>query len=336
MPRTLDIRYALVTAFSIAILYGSTYQQFRFFSLADPGGAADALHYVRIAQGEPRITAPENHDFRWITPLAARLVRPLTGVVTSDPELSIKLAFYLVNFSFSLVTCVVMFAMLQAMGYPVLLAWLGVCAFASSRITVLATATPLADAAYFCAIAVIVFLIVAKKTRTLALLIPILVLTKETTIPFLLLPLLTDMRKSLAIWASLAVAAAAYFVSGEIVASYYANAGEPLIATVRDHLGEFAPGRLLTLSGVHDLQNGFSLLLPLAAAGAWLNARHRYHDVPLAVTATIPIATGPRDALRQSRADVLRGLPCCDRLRADRGGARHLWRCRPRRAGMSL
>jgi hypothetical protein len=33
-------------------------------------------------------------------------------------------------------------------------------------------------------------------------------------------------------------------------------------------------------------------LLPLSVAGAWLNARHRYHRVPAFVIATVPIAAG--------------------------------------------
>ena len=64
------MRYLVVTAFAAAILYGSTYQQFRFFTLADPGGAADAVHYVGMAQGE-RPADPEIRHYRLLTPAAA-------------------------------------------------------------------------------------------------------------------------------------------------------------------------------------------------------------------------------------------------------------------------
>jgi lipopolysaccharide export LptBFGC system permease protein LptF len=47
---------------------------------------------------------------------------------------------------------------------------------------------------------------------------------------------------------------------------------------------------LFSIRGLHDLQSGFSLLLPLAAMGAWWNARHRYHAIPVVVAATVPLA----------------------------------------------
>jgi len=285
--------YLLVTAFSAAVLYGSTYQQFRFFSLDRPGGAADAIHYVEMARGVLP-TDPEVQHYRWVTPAAAHLVEPLAYQIAGDKELSIRLAFYLVNFAFSLATCVALFRLLQAMSYSPLVALLGGCAFASSRVTVLVTATPLVDAAYFCAIAIVVCLTVEKRALALALMMPVLVLTKETIIPFLLLPFLTEMRKAPAIWAGLAAAVVAFVISGQIVEGQYSGEKASVTATILTHAGDFGltARRLLTLSGVHDLQNGFFLLLPLSGIGAWLNARHHYHDVPLVVIATVPIAFG--------------------------------------------
>jgi len=98
---------------------------------------------------------------------------------------------------------------------------------------VLVTATPLVDAAYFFAVAILLYLTVAKKYRTFAAILPVLILSKETILPFLALPLLTDMRKLGAFWLALA-----------------------------------------------------------AAAGAWLNPRHRYHVIPRVVVAVIPIGLG--------------------------------------------
>ena len=57
-------------------------------------------------------------------------------------------------------------------------------------------------------------------------------------------------------------------------------------------VGPVAARRLFDPSGLHDFQNGFSLLLPLSAIGAWLNARHRYHEIPVVVVATLPMAFG--------------------------------------------
>jgi len=288
-----SLRYLLVTAFAAAILYGSTYQQFRFFNLDHPGGATDAILYVALARGE-QPTDPEVRHYRWVTPAAARLVEPLAARLVGHHELSIRLAFYLVNFSLSLLACVMLFRLLQALEFSLLLSLLGVSAFAASRITVLVTATPLVDAGYFCAIAVIACLTLERKALLLALLLPALILTKETIIPFLVLPLFTNLRKSPAVWVGLAAAAAAFVISGQVVGSFASGDRAAYGATVLEHLGELGPtaSRLLTVSGVHDFQNGFSLLLPLGVAGAWLNARYHYHAIPLFIVATAPLAFG--------------------------------------------
>ena len=285
--------YLLVVAFSIAVLYGATYQQFRFFSLAAPGGAIDAIQYVAMARGIPPDDL-ETRQYRWLTPGAARLIQPVARIFVADDELSIRLAFYFVNFAFSLLACLALFRALQKLGYSLLLSLIGVTAFASSRIIVLATGTPLVDAGYFCAIAIIVWLTLEKQALALALLLPVLVLTKETIIPFLLLPLFTDLRKTPTIWAGLAGAAMTFVVSGSIVRGYHPGADPSYAAAVLEHARELGSTtrQLLTIAGVHDLQNGFSLFLPLSVIGAWLNARHRYHDVPLFIAATVPIAFG--------------------------------------------
>lgn len=283
--------HLLATAVSIVVLYGSTYQQFRFFSLDRPGGATDAVHYVEMAEGAP-IVDPEMRHYRWLTPSAARLLRPITNAIVGDGELSMRLAFYLVNFTFSLIAANALFRLLQALGYSSLLSLLGVAMFASSRIIVIASGTPLVDAGYFCAVAIIVWLSVERRTLALAMMLPLLVLTKETVIPFMLLPLLTELRKSPVIWAGLAAATGTFVISRQLVGGYYSGDDPSAAATIIEHLqlGGETLARLFTPAGLHDIQNGFSLLLPLSIAGAWLNARERYHHVPQVVLATVPIA----------------------------------------------
>jgi hypothetical protein len=251
------MRTALVTAFSAAILYGASYQQFRFFSLENPGGATDAIHYVSMARG----------------------------------DLSIRLAFYMVNFAFSLAAAIALFGALQVMRYSMLLSLLGVSAFAASRVTALVTATPLVDASYFCAIAILTWLTLEQRALALALIFPLLVLTKETVIPFLLLPFITPLRKSRLLWAGAAAAGATYVLSGRILDASLGHSPS-VVAAILDHgdqLGASA-ARALTIQGVYDLQNGFSLMLPLSVIGAWLNTRHRYHQVPAFMIAAVAIA----------------------------------------------
>lgn len=279
-------------AFSAAILYGTTYQQFRAFDLASPGGAADAIHYVEMSRGN--FEFEDHHRYRWLTPTLARIVRPAVEGAPQERDLATRLSFYLVNFAFSLGTCVALFALLQAMGFSILLSLLGVCAFASSRVTVLVTATPLVDAAFFCAIATLLFLTTTRKHLPLAVLLPAMVLSKEAFLPFLLLPLLTGMRRSRAYCAALLASVLTFIASHRIIDGFHPPTGSNLWETTLDHLGGVLDnlGELLTLRGLHDLQSGFSLLLLLAAVGAWLNARHRYQVIPQVVLATVPIGLG--------------------------------------------
>jgi hypothetical protein len=283
--------YLLVTAVASAVLYGSTYQQFRFFTLSDPGGAADAIHYVNAANGHPPLD-PEFRNYRTLTPAAAHLLHPVARMIVNDGDLSIRLAFYIVNFSFSLVAAVVLFRILEVLRYSPLLALLGVCAFAGNRVVSLVTGTPLVDAGYFCAIAIMVWLTLEQQVLALACALPFLVLAKETVIPFLLLPLLTGMRKKPPIWIALAATAVTFAAASKLVQGYSSGDNASYIANVLEHAGELAQTtkHLFTPAGVHDFQNGFSLLLPLSIIGAWLNASHRYHHIPLFVIATIPVA----------------------------------------------
>jgi hypothetical protein len=277
------MRYLLVTAVAAAILYGASYQQFRFFSLDKPGGASDAVDYVGMAGGNT-VDEPEVRHNRQLTPAAARLIKPVTDRIVRDDDLSMRLAFYVVNFAFSLAAAIALFRALQTLRYSMLLSMLGVCAFAASRVTVLVTATPMVDAAYFCSIAILVWLTLEQRALALAIMFPLLVLTKETIIPFLLLPFITQMRKSPALWVGAVVAAATFVLSRANNAS--------VVAAILEHVDQLGtnPARALTIRGMHDLQNGFSLMLPLSIIGAWLNARHHYHQVPAFMVATMPIA----------------------------------------------
>lgn len=283
--------YLVVIAVGAAVLYGSTYQQFRFFRVEHPGGAADAIHYIDTANGHPPLDTEVRH-YRLLTPWSAHLVQPIARMFVDDADQSIRLAFYMVNFTFSLAACIALFRLLQILDYSPLLALLGVCAFAGSRVTSLVTGTPLVDAGYFCAIAIVLWLTVERRALALACALPMLILAKETIIPFLLLPLLTDLRKKPAIWIGLAAAAATFAITVALIDGYYSGDDASYVGAVLEHaraIGGTA-ARVFTVEGVHDLQHGFSLLLPLAAIGGWLNARHRYHAVPAAVLATVPLA----------------------------------------------
>lgn len=284
--------YPLVLAVSIALLYGSTYQQFRFFDLTAPGGASDAVEYVKISRGDADVDRTGPHQYRWITPALARILTPVASRLIERPDAAVMLSFYLVNFAFSAMTCLVLFAFLQALAFPVALSLLGVAAFASSRATVLVTATPMVDAVYYLAVVTLLTLVVTRRFKWAMLLVPVLALTKETILPFLLLPMLTDMRRMPGYWAALIGAIVLFIGSGQIIDAQFATKGPSLLQDLREHVDEIGSSLagFMTPGGLHDLQSGFSLLLPLAAIGAWLNSKHRYREMPMIVIATVPLA----------------------------------------------
>jgi hypothetical protein len=284
--------HLLVAAFAAAVLYGSTYQQFRFFTLDEPGGAADALHYVQMARGERPVEADLRH-YRWLTPAAARVVKPLAVAIVDTEIPAIQLAFYIVNFTFSLIAMLALFQLLQALHFSLPISLLGICVYGASRVTVLVTATPLVDAVYFCAISIITWLTLARRPVALALLMPVLVLTKITILPFLALPLLTELRWNRVIWAGLAASAVTFAAVRELVNVYYLG-GQNLSETagIIEHVVGIGQtlARAFTWSGLHDVQSAFSLLWLFSIGGAWINARHHYHDVPPFLVAMLPIA----------------------------------------------
>ncbi len=283
--------YLLAAAVSAAVLYGGSYQQFRFFDLAHPGGAVDAADYLAMAHS-PAPSTVNFRQYRWITPALARGVHGLTALVTVDPDLSLRLAFYVVNFAFSLGACLLLFATLRALAFNAPIALIGASLFASSRVIVLVTGTPMADAVFFCAIAALAYLMVSGRATALALALPVLALSKEIFLPFVLLPLLTDMRRSTPIRIAVPIAVVAFALNMYVLERLCGISGPSLVSTVADHaaqLGEHARD-LFSPAGLADLQSGFSLTLLLTLAGAWIDGRRSSRRLPAAVIAMLPIA----------------------------------------------
>jgi hypothetical protein len=238
-------------------------------------------------------TEPDLRHYRWLTPVMVRLVEPIARAVVADEMLATRLAFYMVNFTFSLVAMLAVFQLLRALNFSLAISLLGLCAYASSRVTVLVTGTPLIDAAYFCAIALIVWLTLANRPVALAILMPLLVMTKITILPFLALPLLTGLRRHRAVWGGLATAAVVFIANRELIEAYYLDGADlSETATVMEHVADAgaAVARAFSWSGLHDIQSSFSFLWILGIAGAVLNSRFRDHEIPLWLVATLPIA----------------------------------------------
>jgi hypothetical protein len=166
--------------------------------------------------------------------------------------------------------------------------------FATSRITVLVTGTPLVDAAYFCAVAVLLYLVAAGRHTIAALSLPVLVLTKETFLLFLPVPLIVEPKRYRFYAAGLTCAVVVYLLSRRAIDAIYPGSPYPLSEMSIERLEDIPENfrKLFTLRGIHDLQNGFSLLLVIAGLGAVLNHKHRHYVIPKVVLASVPIGLG--------------------------------------------
>jgi hypothetical protein len=271
-------------------LYGSTYQQFRHFDASDPRGISDWDGYVAMSHGQFGPPASDVHRYRPVVPWIASLVRPLlpSSVTRDERE---RLPFYLTNFFFSLAAAVLLFQLLLVMHFEPVVALVGVAIFTSSRITVLATATPLTDSYYFASIAAVLLCTVANRAGALAMVLPMVVLSKETIVPFMLLPLLTGLRRSRLLYAGYAAAAAVLIGSRMMIEARIAPA-KPFAEIAAEHLANVGTNlaALLSLRGVHDLSAGYSLFLPLAIVGYLWQRRRRSRVVPLVLDVCVTLA----------------------------------------------
>jgi len=282
-------RYLVLGLVLAGFLYGVTYQQYRHFEITDPRGAGDALSYVKMAHGDYDVLPV--HRTRFIVPALAGAAQWALGSFIEDENERVKLSFYLVNFTMSLATALLLHAVLTVMGFDTLWAFIGALVFICSRVTILVTATPLVDSLYFMAIALVCLLTLTKNTVALAVALPFVALVKETTWPFLLLPVLTDLRKAPVYWVGLVLAGATVVASGLFYPPTKTAPDLSLAVVVRQHVDLVGAhlSFLATLRGLHDLQNGFSVVLLFAAFGAYKNRGAQKIEIPAFLIAILPL-----------------------------------------------
>jgi hypothetical protein len=286
------IRYSVIVACLAAVLCGASYQQFRHFDTADSRGINDARYYVAMSHGDYSVNPAAR--YRFVVPALAGSMRALLPASLSNDEAD-RLAFYVVNFCFSLLAAILLDELLRALGFSALLALLGAALFASSTVTVIVTATPLIDAFYFASIAAILWCAVTDRSWWFLLVLPIAALSKETIFPFMLLPLVTRARRSPEYYLSLLLAIAAVAASRYIIdSSMPASEAGSFAEIVSAHVGDAGANlrSVLTLEGFHDVLLGYSFLAPIALAGMVLGGKSADGRVPAVVWLTLPIAFG--------------------------------------------
>ncbi len=293
------IRRIIVLVILIAALYGASYQQFRYFRSATPGGSSDSGSYLPMCIGRYASDqgVSDYHRYRFVTPVIAGFVRellPANPVNSDEPYLYEILAYFIVNFSFNIIAAYTLFEILKTFGMSDLLSLIGALLYIASRITVMTTATPIVDAVVFAAVGSLVLLIQNQRSLWLALAMPILVLAKETMLPLLFLPLMTAHRRAWYVWLSIPISVVAYFAAQAAWAHYIGIpknlAGDTISFIQETLLSNFQ--RLFSPGGLYDLACGFTLLLPLAVWGCWQHRKQPNFQIPLYLFCFLPIGLG--------------------------------------------
>ena len=266
-------RHVVIIAVILAALYGNSYQQFRHFDPTDPRGASDGLDYMKMSHGDWEVKATRR--YRFIVPTLASWLQPEIGRVVKDPMNRDILSFYLVNFLFMAGAAWLFYLLLRAYEFPWAVALIGVLFFCFSRITALSTGTPLVDSVYYLAIVFTLLCTYTRRWNELALAMPLLALSKETIFPFLALALFAGKGARMKLSAGLAIgfgltAWTRHLIKTQVPLDTEYPASFAVVVTSHVESMHSSLLRLISPTGWHDIQNGFSLVLVLAVIGGWI------------------------------------------------------------------
>jgi hypothetical protein len=189
-------------------------------------------------------------------------------------------------------TCFLFFYLLRSFGFCDVLALLGISIFISSRITIISTGTPLVDSFYYLSIVCVLLGIMSGRIDRLVWAYPVLALSKETIIPILLLPLLTHWQHRWKLFFSIGISAIVVAVSRQYIFQYVASTDQATLSEIIvDHATRIGGSLryLITIRGLHDLQNGFSFFLVLGIVGYFINHRYECHKIPRSIVLIVPL-----------------------------------------------
>jgi hypothetical protein len=284
----------MIYAFIAAMLYGTSYQQFRYYDVNNNyHGANDGRSFIAIANQDTQNILPQ-HKYRAVVPFMAKYIE---SNFLKNIDIKVKLSFYIINFFFMSLAAFFMFLILRQIGFDTLSSLLGIAIFLSSRIVILSTGTPLIDSTYFFAVSLIVYLLVSQQYLVLMLVSPVVIIFKELVILYLILALYTnDLYKNKFYWVSIGASLASYVMYRSYIDSIIVHQGvshvESFINTLFLHLGFFFDTlkTIFTLKGAHDLFNGFSFLYGFALLGLYMNYKYHYYRFPKIINYAFGIA----------------------------------------------
>jgi hypothetical protein len=293
----MESRRLVIVGILAASIYGTTYQQFRHFNLSDPRGANDSASYIRMSHGDYQVTAV--HRYRFMVPVLAGALRPLVQRFVHDPGEQDRVSFYVVNFGCTLAASWLLLLLLDHLGFSIQSSLLGTFMFVTSRITILVTGTPLVDAPYLAAGVMIVYLTFTRRVWCLILILPLLVLVKEQVLLVAFVPLLVPAFRRISYAVSLITSVTLLHLSRSYIdriAGIGLGGWQPaqsLFELVMNHIkfaGDNALHLFTSFSGLHSLQNGYSLFLLFAGLGFFTNRRTKFMPDSPVLFSLVPIS----------------------------------------------
>lgn len=303
-PRPKATMCLLVIAFSMSLLYGSSYQLFRHFDLAASGMLTDSMHYIQMSKGD--LNVPNYWRYRVAVPFMAGAIQPVLDPANkwglgqfiywggSDVQRA-KLSFYIVNYVFVVAAAYLLFLILLQLGFHPITSLVGLAIFLGSRVVSMCVGAPLVDSVYMFAMALIVYLILTKRLVLLAIVGPLLVVLKEPVLPLLLLPLVQKPRRWWTVGSFVAGMAVFFAYRGAIDHFFPAvqpTAARGLVAALYEYWGpgvlpQFLVGALSPM-GIYDSFNGYALFIVMAIIGMVMNRIQHRRRIPLFMILLIP------------------------------------------------
>ena len=240
------------------------------------------------------------HRYRFVIPETVSLIKPLVKKINLDKNETDKLSFYIVNFTIIVISSYLLYSLIVELGLTSIAGILGSFIFLGSRITIIAAATPVVDSLAIFASILVIYLSLIKKHWLMVLSLPLIALTKDTSYLLMLIPLLSKEFRSIFYYISLSISFTLVLFSRFIIDNL-PSVSLPDVDVIQSnfiYLNEIIKhfknmghnfSHLFSLSGLHDIQNGYSLILLFAILGYFVNRKARIITLSKEMLILIPL-----------------------------------------------
>ena len=274
-------KFIFIISLLISLTYSSTYQLFHQYDLTQPKGLNDSLSYIKMANGDYGVLS--HYRYRFIIPKTVSIIKPIVEKVTSSPDKQIKISFYLINFSVTVISAYLLFCLIENFGLPIYFSIIGSSIFLSSRTVIALTSTPLVDSLAVFATIFMIYGTLSTKKNLIIFLLPFIALTKDSSLPLLLIPLLSNSFRILPYYVSLGISFAGVLCSRHIIDNFPSALNTSstglnnYLSNILGHFQYFTDHlkELFTLKGFHDFQHGFAFFLLMGLFGYIINQKEK-------------------------------------------------------------